>query len=296
MAVHAQLLRVWGTSLTFAGCVICALSFFEWLFKFRRTLRPNKLFVLVIACLIGSINLTISGTRLAITQPNQSTMSTAVVAAVFLQVCQGLLWRCLLQRLHSVVQRFTEAHMTYATYLVVTYCTVTTCFIFVGAHEAEGSAVKLIMGKWYEKWYRGFDGIDLAVYGFTSFCTDMFLLRTLHKNMTARKDRSTPDKTLKLRIQSTLVICNLVFKLTDLSVKIASFATAYFPFDTYFRSFSTCFETWTVLKLGVTVEDVLKGDGWDKISHSDKQISSAARDGTRNIANASSASVARNAV
>lgn len=81
-----------------------------------------------------------------------------------------------------------------------------------------------------------------------------------------KTNRTTSSKTMKLRIQSTLVILNLALKMTDCSIKLASLVTEYFPFDTYFRSFSVCFETWTLLKLGVTIEDVLSADGFDKSS------------------------------
>ncbi|TPX65111.1 hypothetical protein SpCBS45565_g05391 [Spizellomyces sp. 'palustris'] len=203
--------------------------------------------------------------RIVIKQPNDSTLAFAVLSGIFLQTSQAILWRCALQRLNSVLAtKFAERATDVATALSAGYCMVLGSFMVISAVQADGTVMGLINSKWYQDWFRMGDGADLMIYEAVCVCADLMLLQMLRENMKARGDRATLDKTLKLRITAFLVIMNLVFKTADVSVKIASIATTYFPFDVYFRSVTVCFETWTLLKLGITVEDVLKGDSWDK--------------------------------
>ncbi|KAI9090190.1 hypothetical protein DFS34DRAFT_689074 [Phlyctochytrium arcticum] len=267
-ALEELTLRIWGMSLTFGGAVVCCLAVFEWIFKFRKTLRPNKLLLLIGSCFFGAMFLCASVYRILTLQINTTTFSLAFMSSIFLEVSQAILWRCLIQRLQSVLNssRFGPKHVKIATCAAFTYCFVLIIFMVVGGVQSKANVIMLIRNKYYNQWFRGGDGIGLGIYGLVSFTTDMFLLATLRKNMKARRDRSKSDKSLKIKMQSILVIANLMFKVVDFSVKIASLATSYVPIDTYFRSFNVCFETWTLLKLGVTLEEVMRGDNVDPMN------------------------------
>ncbi|KAI9090189.1 hypothetical protein DFS34DRAFT_377010 [Phlyctochytrium arcticum] len=269
-AVQDLSLRIWGMSLTFGAGLICCLAVYEWIFKFRRTLRPNKLLLLIGSSFFCAMFLCALSYRILTMQLTPFTCILAFMSSVFLELSQAILWRCLFQRLQSVLNspRFGPTQVKIAS--VVAYLWVFTLVIFMGiaAIQAKANVILMIRNVYYNYFARAGDGISLGIYGICSFATDMFLMSTLRTNMAARRDRSETDKSLKIKMQSILIILNLFFKMLDFSVKVGSLATSYVPIDSYFRAFNVSFESWTLLKLGVTLEDVMRGESVDSTAQS----------------------------
>lgn len=50
-------------------------------------------------------------------------------------------------------------------------------FLLYGAYESKGNVLVLIGSKWFEKFFRGWDGIDIAIYAVVSTIADTILLQ-----------------------------------------------------------------------------------------------------------------------
>ncbi|TPX64300.1 hypothetical protein SpCBS45565_g06026 [Spizellomyces sp. 'palustris'] len=267
--------RIVGTYLAGMGVAFVICATMTWCRKYSR--NRNKLLqlaALIIALLFNILMLIVAMDLLR----NQFTLERTTVAAFFATwfsaISQYIYNYFMMIRLLSIIEgRQPLVRMTIygVTAAITTAYLLGDAVSFYALSQSKMNIVLYTNNKYFNNIGKAAQTAGTLLYTVMLTVTDVLLLAKISGLRQTLAGGRGKRKSQRHGVQMAILLIGIAGKVTEAVLKILSVATTYMSLDSYFRGTNMAIEIWTLVELGVTIQEVMSSKS-DSV-HSDSKPS-----------------------